>query len=102
MAEPLISRRRPGLPVLVPDWVRRVPPGYGELHARKVWVGTRETRLRSFVSKDRPYKPMVKSGGAQRESEGAVVVMIGVQPNAPGAKGPCFDRGTIRYPVSAS
>ncbi len=35
---------------------------------------------------------MVKSGGAQRESEGAVVVVIGVQQNAPGAKGPRFDR----------
>jgi hypothetical protein len=55
--------------------------------------GTRETRLRSFVSEDRSYKPSAKSSGAQRESEGVVVVMIGVQNNAPGAKGPCFDRG---------
>ena len=54
--------------------------------------GTRETRLSSLVSKDRSYKPMAKSSGGQRESEGAVVVMIGVQQNAPGAKGPCFDR----------
>ena len=61
------------------------------MHARMVWLGTRETRLGSLVSKDRPYKPMVKSDGAQRESEGAVVVVIGVQNNAPGAKGPCFD-----------
>jgi hypothetical protein len=36
---------------------------------------------------------MAKSGGAQRESEGVVVVVIGVQNNALGAKGPCFDRG---------
>ena len=35
--------------------------------------GTGETRLRSLVSKDRSYKPMVKSDGAQRES-GRVVV----------------------------
>ena len=35
-AEPLISRRRPCPPVLVPDRVRRVPAGYGDLHARKV------------------------------------------------------------------
>jgi len=34
----------------------------------------------------------VKSGGGQRESEGAVVVRIGAQQNAPGAKGPRFDR----------
>ena len=53
--------------------------------------GTRETRLPSLVSKDRSYKPMVKSSGGQRESEGVVVVGIGVQNNAPGAKDPCFD-----------
>jgi RNA-directed DNA polymerase len=34
---------------------------------------------------------MVKSGGGQRESEGAVVPVIGVQHNAPGGKGPHFD-----------
>ncbi len=74
----------------------RVPPGYGKLHARKVWFGTRETRLSSLVSKDRSYKPVVKSSGGQRESEGAIVVSIGVQNNAPGAKGPHFDRACVR------
>ena len=74
---------------------RRVLPGYGELHARTVWFGTRETRLSSLVSKDRSYKPMVKSGGGQRESEGVVVVRIGVQKNASGAKGPRFDRACV-------
>jgi hypothetical protein len=53
--------------------------------------GTGEARLASLVSKDRSYKPMVKGSGGQRESEGVVVVRIGVQNNAPGAKGPCFD-----------
>jgi hypothetical protein len=53
--------------------------------------GTGEARLRSLVSKDRSYKPMAKASGAQRESEGVVVVMIGVQNNAPVAKDPCFD-----------
>ncbi len=33
---------------------------------------------------------MVKSSGGQRESEGAVVPVIGVQHNAPGGKGPHF------------
>ena len=51
----------------------RVPPGYGERHAFKVWFGTGEARLRSLVSKDRSYKPMAKSRGAQRESDGVVV-----------------------------
>jgi RNA-directed DNA polymerase len=41
---------------------------------------------------DRMYKPMVKSSGGQRESEGVVVPGIGVQQNAPGGKGPHFDR----------
>ena len=50
--------------------------------------GTRETRLASLVSKDRSYKPKAKSSGGQRESDGVVVVEIGVQNNAPGAKDP--------------
>jgi hypothetical protein len=87
----------------------------GEGHVRQSWVrigcggslrgtetctrarsghGTRETRLPSLVSKDRSYKPCVKSSGGQRESEGVVVVQIGVQSNAPGAKDPCFDRAS--------
>ncbi|MCA1700835.1 MAG: hypothetical protein LC790_18795, partial [Actinobacteria bacterium] len=54
--------------------------------------GTRETRLASLVSEDRSYKPKAKVSGGQRESEGVVLAGIGVQNNAPGAKGPCFDR----------
>ena len=54
--------------------------------------GTRETRLPSLISEDRSYKPMVKSSGGQRESVGVVVVLIGVQLKASGAKDPCFDR----------
>jgi len=37
------------------------------------------------------YKPMVKSFGGQRESDGVVVPLIGVQHNAPGGKDPNFD-----------
>jgi RNA-directed DNA polymerase len=55
----------------------RVPPGYGERHVRTAWFGTGETRLRSLVSKDRPYKPVVKLSGAQRESDGVVVPLRG-------------------------
>ena len=57
--------------------------------------GTRETRLASLVSKDRSYKPKAKSSGGQRESDGVVVVQIGVQNNAPGAKDPDFDRACV-------
>ena len=42
-------------------------------------------------AKDWVYKPMVKSSGGRRESEGVVVPVIGVQHNAPGGKGPHFD-----------
>src|ERR1700684_4124859 len=44
--------------------------------------------------KDQGYKPMVKSLGGQRESDGVVVPLIGVQHNAPGGKGPHFDRAS--------
>jgi len=57
--------------------------------------GTRETRLASLLSKDRWYKPSAKSSGGQRESEGVVVVRIGVQNNAPVAKDPRFDRACV-------
>jgi RNA-directed DNA polymerase len=43
---------------------------------------------------DQVYKPMVKSPGGQRESEGVVVPLIGVDDNAPGGKGPYFDRAS--------
>ena len=39
---------------------------------------------------------LLHSSGGQRESEGVVVVRIGVQNNAPGAKGPHFGRGRNR------
>jgi RNA-directed DNA polymerase len=69
--------------------VWRVSAGYGERHVRRVWFGTGEARLHSLVSKDHWYKPMVKSGGVQRESDGVVVPLIAVR-NAAGGKGPDF------------
>jgi RNA-directed DNA polymerase len=53
-----------------------------------VWFGTGEARLCSLVSKDRPYKPVVKAGGAQRESDRVVVPVGGSQPSV--GKGPDF------------
>jgi hypothetical protein len=70
------------------------PRGMGSCTRARSGHGTREARLGSLVSKDRSYKPMVKSSGVQRESEGVVVVGIGVQNNTPGAKDPCFDRAS--------
>ena len=37
-----------------------------------------------------PYKPMAKSGAVQRESEGAVVLVMAPTNNDAGGKGPCF------------
>ena len=67
----------------------QIPPGYGERHVRTAWFGTGEARLRSLVSKDRSYKPMVKSSGVQRESDGVVVPLIAAR-NAAGGKDPEF------------
>ncbi len=69
------------------------PRGRGSCTRARSDRGTREARLSSLVSKDRSYKPMAKSGGGQRESDGVVVVMIGVKLKAPGAKGPDFGQG---------
>jgi RNA-directed DNA polymerase len=44
----------------------------------------------ALSGKDRSYKPMVKSNGAERKSEGAVVAVTGGQQNRPVAKGPHF------------
>src|SRR5699024_10507887 len=44
----------------------------------------------ALSGRDRSYKPMVKASGVQRESDGVVVPVIGVQQNAPGGKGPDF------------
>jgi RNA-directed DNA polymerase len=56
---------------------------------RTVWFGTGEARLHSLVSEDRSYKPMVKSSGVQRESDGVVVPVGGGQPSV--GKDPDFD-----------
>jgi len=92
-----MSRRRP-CPLHRFRMVGRVSSGYGERHVRRVWFGTGEARLHSLVSKDHWYKPMVKSSGVQRESDGVVVPVIAVR-NAAGGKGSDFgdaDRGGKR------
>lgn len=86
-----MSRRRPMSDRLASsgDAHGRVPSGYGERHVRKVGFGTGETRLHRLVSKDRTYKPVVKSSGVKRESDGVVVPLIAGM-NPAGGKGPDF------------
>ena len=82
-----MSRRRPTSDRLAfRNALGRVPSGYEDRHVRTVGFGTGEARLRSLVSKDRPDKPMVKPSGAQRESDG-VVVLAAVRAEG---KGPDF------------
>src|SRR5208282_3213646 len=68
-----------------PSGVRRVARAHGLVRNR------RDPSAWPAAGKDCWYKPMVKSSGGQRESEGVVVPVIGVQHNAPGGKGPHFD-----------
>jgi hypothetical protein len=77
---------RSGIGVAGPRGVRRLARAHGLIteQGRPVCL--------ALSGKDRSYKPMVKSSGGQRESEGVVVARIGVELKAPGAKGPCFDR----------
>ena len=62
----------------------------GAARAEGAVRNTRDPSAQPSSRQGRPCKPKVKSGGAQRESEGAVVVMSPAQNNAGGAKGPCF------------
>ena len=91
-AEPLMSRRRPCPAGPVPGSARRVLSGVREAaRAHSLVRNRRDPSAWPASGKDRGYKPMVKSCGGQRESEGVVVPLIGVQHNAPGGKGPNFD-----------
>ena len=65
--------------------VRKVARTHGLVRNR------RDPSAHALSGRDRSYKPMVKASGVQRESDGVVVPVIGVQHNAPGGKGPDFD-----------
>jgi hypothetical protein len=53
-----------------------------------VW-NTRGPSARPELGQTGSYKPKAKSSGAQRESEGIVVLLIAATNNAAGGKGPC-------------
>jgi hypothetical protein len=53
---------------------------------------TRDPSVRPVSGQAGSYKPTAKSSGAQRESEGTVVVTMAATNNAVGAKGPCGGR----------
>ena len=54
--------------------LRRASSGYGERHVRDGLVrDRRDPSVAASSAKTVSYKPVVKSGGAQRESDGVVV-----------------------------
>jgi RNA-directed DNA polymerase len=64
----------------------------GAARAQGLVGNRRDLSAQSVSDEGRSYKPKVKSGGAQQESEGVVVPRISVEENALGGKGPCFGR----------
>jgi len=75
-----------GVSSMGPSGVREAARDHGLVRNR------RDPSAWPSSGKDHRYKPMVKSCGGQRESDGVVVPVIGVQHNAPGGKGPDFGR----------
>ena len=63
---------------------------WGAARGQGAMRNTRGPSAPPVVRQSAPDKPMAKRGDVQRESEGAVVVMIPAQNNAGGAKGLCF------------
>jgi len=69
-------------------WVGSLGGVWGAARAEGAVRNTRDPSAPPTSGKDRPYKPSAKAGGAQRESEGAVVPVMAVKKNAVGGKGP--------------
>jgi hypothetical protein len=67
----------------------------GAARAQGLVGNRRDPSAQSVSDEGRSYKPSAKSGGAQRESEGVVVPVIGADENASGGKGPCFGRAGV-------
>src|SRR5690242_10766951 len=86
-----MSRRRP-MSVEPCSGVSSAGPSgvWGAARAHSLVRKGRGPSAQPALGKDQGYKPMVKSFGGQRESEGVVVPRIGVR-DTPGGKGPCFD-----------
>ena len=85
-----MSRRRPRPARGSPNGASGPAGVRGAARAHSSLGNRRDPSAQPASGKDRAYKPKVKSSGAQRESEGAVVPSRAVQENAAGGKGPCF------------
>ncbi len=73
----------------VSGWAAGLPGVWGAARAQGPVGNRRDLSAPPWSRQGRSYKPMAKSSGAQRESEGVVVPMMGVQQNAPDGKDPC-------------
>lgn len=67
---------------------------WGAARAEGEVRNTRGPSAQPTSGKDRPYKPKAKAVGAQRESEGAVVLARVAKNNATGGKGLCSGRAS--------
>jgi len=67
-----------------------LPGVEGTARAQGSMRNRRDPSAPPWSGQDRTYKPMAKSSGAQRESEGVVVPTMGRQQNLSGGKGPHF------------
>jgi hypothetical protein len=89
-AEPLMSRRRPCLSCWIPNGARGLLGVRTMARVHSLEWNRRDPSCRPSSGKDLSYKPVVKSAGGERKSDGVVVPPISVQHNALGGKGPDF------------
>jgi hypothetical protein len=89
------GRRRPWKAPGIRERAPRNPPAYWALNGRMVVLGTGESLLGPVaVGGGKRCAPITGEPGkwraVERQSERVVVLLIGVQHNAPGGKGPRF------------
>ena len=89
-AEPLMSRRRPCSSRWISEWRGGTVRGMDD--GTYTQSGSEQERpvLAALSGKDRSHMPVVKASGVKRESDGVIVLLISVQHNALGGKGPDF------------
>jgi hypothetical protein len=81
---------------LVPDRLTGLSGVWGAARVQGGALNTRGPSQRPSSRRGASYKPMVKSSAVERESEGAVVLVMSVWHNAGGGKGPCGGCGEVR------
>jgi hypothetical protein len=89
-AEPLMSRRRPCSQHCIPNGAGGLSGVRAMARVHSLVRNRRDPSCRPASGEDRSNKPVVKSSGGKRESDGVIVLSIAVQQNAAVGKGPDF------------